>query len=117
MNKVDATTQAGLKDFGTKGMMGDENALIIASQIARQNLLMKSNMIKQNQNKVGKQFRKRELTFEEHLKIIEQRELEALKLNVDIASADYRNEHMQEAQRHIDRQYRSNQLWGVPLVK
>lgn len=116
MEQVDAATQAAIGDFATKGTITDENSLLIAAQVARQNLLLKSNAIAKNQNKVGKQFKKRELTFEEYMQIVEARELEALKLNVDMAAADARNEQMQEAQRHIDQQVRANELWGVPLV-
>jgi hypothetical protein len=103
------------------GLMAEERIyeanLITASQVARQNLLLKSNMISAKQQKPQKAFKKKELTFEEWMKIIETRELEALKLNVDQMNVMQLNEVMQEKQRNIDRQINSNLTWGIPLVK
>lgn len=91
--------------------------LMTAAQIARQNLLIKSNMLTAKQKKAQKAFKKKELTFEEMEAIKQARELEAFKLRVDEMSADFRNESMQAAQRHIDQQLNSNLMYGIPLVR
>ena len=114
---ITAAIDGSMKGNATKQTKDDEGALIIAAQIARQNALIKSNILKKNKNGFGKGQRNRDITFEAYLKMIENRELEALKLNVDVLTADYRNAEMQEAQRQIDRQVTVNERWGLPLVR
>ena len=104
-----------MNDAGTTSLVNRELELILITQVAQQNQMLKGSILNKNKNKFSL-IDDDNISYQDYRAMTRERRLEAQKLKIDELERDRLNEYLQAQALLINRQIYANDRWGRPII-